>query len=203
MNQERSFHLRVVLDPKEQPLTAEGVRKGVENELQGGEEFVGLPRVLLSVPRHLGIEDVREFQMRFGVPMPPRTAWLEPEAQEFREKFMAEELQEFRDACAERDMRKALDALLDLSYVVYGTALMMGIDPATWAVGWAEVQRANMSKRRAAHAGESKRGSALDVVKPEGWRAPDHTAAVGEGPWPTVTESGATYWPAESEGGEP
>lgn len=198
---ERVFHLRVVLDPNEAPLTAEGVRKGVENEMRGGEEFVGMPQVLISAPRHLGITDVEAFQAKFGVPMPSEPAWLEPDAQRFRESFMAEELDEFREACKERDMQKAVDALLDLAYVVYGTALMMGVSPKTWSVGWAEVQRANMSKRRAAHAGESKRGSALDVVKPEGWRGPDHTVTVGCGPWPVVSAEGVTYWPSESEGG--
>jgi len=38
---------------------------------------------------------------------------------------------------------------------------------------WNEVQRANMSKVRASSESQSKRGSSLDVIKPEGWRGPD------------------------------
>lgn len=43
---------------------------------------------------------------------------------------------------------------------------------------WIEVQRANMSKIRAARPSDSKRGSAFDVVKPPGWTAPDHRPAI-------------------------
>ena len=56
---------------------------------------------------------------------------------------------------------------------------MMGLP---WPQLWDEVQRANMAKERAKHAGESKRGSALDVVKPEGWVPPDVAGALSSRP---------------------
>ena len=73
----------------------------------------------------------------------------------------------------EGDRVKAFDALLDLTYVAYGTALFLGVDPGQWHAGMAAVQKANMSKERAESATQSKRGSAFDVIKPEGWTGPE------------------------------
>lgn len=58
----------------------------------------------------------------------------------------------------------AIDSLVDLIYVILGTAVAWGIDldPYFW-----EVQRANMDK-----AGGPKRADGK-VLKPEGWRPPD------------------------------
>lgn len=131
--------------------------------------------------------DVLAFQQKFNVPMAAVPSFLGEQAFEFRLRFLQEELDEFARDHAAGDMHGAADALVDLAYVLHGTALMMGLP---WASLWAEVQRANMAKVRATHASESKRGSALDVVKPEGWKAPDHTAALGVGPWPTLETEG-------------
>lgn len=127
--------------------------------------------------------DVLAFQQKFRVPMAQEPSWLPEHLFEFRYKFLQEELQEFFAACAMHDMHGAADALVDLSYVLHGTALMMGLP---WPMLWEEVQRKNMQKERAKHAGESKRGSSFDVVKPAGWTPPDHTEALGNGPWPTL-----------------
>lgn len=39
---------------------------------------------------------------------------------------------------------------------------------------WRRVHAANMAKVRATSAEQSKHGSAQDIIKPEGWTAPDH-----------------------------
>lgn len=127
------------------------------------------------------------------------------EVARFRLNFLCEELAEFMDAMGfaapastiknvgkavkawkdradplnvrEQDLEKAADALADLVYVALGTAHMMGLP---FEAVWAEVQRANMTKVRATGDDDprSKRGSSLDVVKPEGWKAPDHGPAI-------------------------
>lgn len=125
--------------------------------------------------------DVRAFHLKFGVAMATKPSWLSEEGQEFRRKFMQEELDEWSEACEHRDMELAADALVDLAYVVHGTALMMGLP---WPLLWSEVQRANMAKERAKSASDSKRGTRLDVIKPEGWTPPSHALALGDGPWP-------------------
>lgn len=128
-------------------------------------------------------QDVIHFHQKFGVPVATEPSFLNCEAYAFRVKFMQEELDEFREAHSTGDMHGAADALVDLVYVVQGTAHMMGLP---WPLLWSEVQRANITKVRATDASQSKRGTALDVIKPPGWVAPDHTAALGKGPWPTL-----------------
>ena len=57
--------------------------------------------------------------------------------------------------------------------MAYGTALFMGVAPGQWHAGMHAVHSANMAKVRVANANESKRGSAFDVRKPEGWVGPE------------------------------
>lgn len=120
--------------------------------------------------------DVATFHALFDLPRPATPRLLDPATQLFRSDFMFEELGEFNNACRpalgrEPDLAKAADALIDLVYVAMGTAVMMGLP---WQALWDEVQRANLDKVRArADGSDSKRGSALDVVKPPGWVGPD------------------------------
>lgn len=99
----------------------------------------------------------------------------------FRRKFMQEELEEFDAACAVGDLPKAADALVDLVYVVLGTAHLMGLP---FNELWEAVQAANMAKERAvANDARSKRGHRLDVVKPEGWVAPPIAEILEKAGW--------------------
>lgn len=121
-------------------------------------------------------EDVQAFHHKFGV-MPEKSKrrdclhLLGHAAFDFRFGFLREELDEFKAAYEKGDSVEMIDALVDLVYVALGTADMMN---ANWQDHWNEVQRANMTKERAQSASDSKRGSSLDVIKPEGWTGPDH-----------------------------
>lgn len=120
--------------------------------------------------------DIGMFHEKFGLHNvtfhgagPQEVDW---ELFEFRYKFLKEELEEFWTAYLENNSVEIFDALLDLVVVAMGTAHLFGFP---WQEGWDEVQRANMSKVRAkADGSDSKRGSAWDIVKPEGWTPPDH-----------------------------
>lgn len=145
---------------------------------------------------------VGEFHEKFGLPHSNNTAPGFPAADvlRFRAGFMLEELKEFCLAAGlaklgmelnmvqlrlqqypteypinfiGQDLELAADGLGDLKYVVDGTAHMLGLP---FNAIFAEIQRANMSKERATGADDprSKRGHALDVVKPAGWRPPNH-----------------------------
>ncbi len=88
-----------------------------------------------------------------------------------RIKFLKEELDEFIEGWATGDHAQMADALVDLVYVALGTAHLLGYP---WQEVWDAVQAANMAKERGKPDGSnSKRGSAWDVVKPEGWTPPD------------------------------
>lgn len=122
--------------------------------------------------------DVGDFHEKFGLhntthhPAGPTGAEEDVELLWFRIKFMQEELDEFIKASGEDDHVEMFDALLDLVYVAMGTAHLLGYP---WKQGWDEIQRANMTKERAATDGSnSKRGSSFDVVKPAGWVGPIH-----------------------------
>lgn len=118
------------------------------------------------------ISNVYEFNQKFGLPLGTHDQ-LDEAAQEYRLKFLHEELEELEEALNDGDAVKAFDALLDLCYVAYGTALFMGIDPAQWHAGMTAVHHANMTKVRAAAPTESKRGTTLDVIKPADWTSPE------------------------------
>lgn len=123
--------------------------------------------------------DVGEFHKRFGLDIYPnvKPQLLLKDVQAFRFHFLKEELQEFATAYMDGDIEKAGDALVDLVYVALGTAHLMGLP---FDEMWAEVHRANMRKERALSAEDSRstRRHSLDVVKPAGWRPPDHAPII-------------------------
>jgi|SRR6185437_2618476 len=134
-------------------------------------------------------EDIKDFHHKFGLEYngPPRR--LPDDLGPFRIGFIAEELAEYITPFASlhekivKDVKriyvqdgksipleKQFDALIDLVYVALGTAYMQGFD---FDEGWRRVHNANMRKMRATLSEQSARGSVFDVVKPEGWAAPD------------------------------
>ena len=114
-------------------------------------------------------KQIVEFHEKYGLEYPNHVCELDRETFQFRLNFMLEELTEYVGASKPED---TIDALVDLVYVAMGTAYLHGFN---WSEHWNEVHQANMRKQRASDASESKRGSQLDVVKPEGWVGPNHS----------------------------
>ncbi len=116
-------------------------------------------------------DDIINFHVKFEVPQSELpTMEGNDEMLQYRIKFLREELKEFEDAVESGNDVEAFDALLDLVYVAMGTAYVCNFP---WNEGWEYVQAANMLKQRVNSADESKRGSQYDVVKPDGWIAPN------------------------------
>lgn len=147
----------------------------------------------IGVSRQDPFHDIIDFHRKFGLTYKGPARALPEELDGFRTKFMAEELAEyvstnemdhnfftraiaaFQSANAKfgrgtPDLEKKLDALVDLVYVAIGTAYLHGFN---FNEAWRRVHEANMKKVRAERAEQSARGSTFDVVKPEGWTAPD------------------------------
>lgn len=124
----------------------------------------------LSVCNASFFEHVIDFHKKFDLLALPEPGFLEPDVTEFRIGFMQEELNEFAVAIECSDLEMAADALVDLTYVVLGTAYLMGIP---FKDCWDEVHKANMKKVRAPSAEHSKRNHQCDVIKPENWVPPD------------------------------
>ena len=134
--------------------------------------------------------DVRAFHKKFNMLTADKPTHLTKRKLAERCNFILEELRELADAAglkltyetygtvteetglhfennpvADQDLALQTDALIDLAYVVKGTAVMMGLP---WTELWDDVHRANLAKVP----GVGKRGNLMDVVKPEGWESP-------------------------------
>lgn len=116
--------------------------------------------------------DIIEFHRKFFyLPDETRPEKLTPQRMIERGNCMDEEVGEYFEALKYGSMASIVDALVDVAYFALGTLVLMGIDEATFNRIWADVQRANMSKVR----GKTHRGHDIDVMKPDGWVAPDAT----------------------------
>jgi len=157
--------------PADSGLTREQVREQLARQYGSTQSF---------------FSDVAAFHKRFGLEPNPMPGPLEPGLQDFRDQFIDEELEEYQrgvslmrfaarsdDAAALREGTiQAFDALVDLVYVVIGTAHLHGFDFET---AWKRVHAANMKKVRAQPDGvDSKRASGYDVVKSKGWEPPNY-----------------------------
>ena len=133
------------------------------------------------------LRDIKDFHEKFQLAYTGGPRDLPDGLKQFRVGFLAEELCEYvsdsevfhqvvkSTFVGEVDMRrqpleKQLDALVDLMYVLLGTAYLQGFDIKE---AWNRVHAANMTKVRALRQEDSKRESVYDVVKPEGFRPPD------------------------------
>lgn len=123
----------------------------------------------------LMFDDIRAFHERYGIDKLERPGFLPADLHHFRQRFMEEELSEFKEAVESGDLVGAFDALIDLTYVVLGTAYLMGLP---FDEGWRIVHEANMKKVRVDSAANSKRKSKFDVVKPAGWQPPNVGALI-------------------------
>lgn len=86
---------------------------------------------------------VQEFHEKYGGETSYRPKMLDGDAKFRRIRLIVSEAAEFADAAGGGDMVEMCDALADLLYVTYGTAVEMGVDIEPI---FAEVQRSNMTK---------------------------------------------------------
>lgn len=143
-------------------------------------------------------EQIIEFHQKFGLEYNGDPQSLPHDMALFRIGFMIEELAEYAKASGywtingylkdlhnmikegsahtvERnenfiDLHDQLDGLVDLSYVLNGTAYLHGFDLEG---AFTVVHAANMKKVRVENIADSTRKSKFDVIKPSGWEKPD------------------------------
>ena len=99
----------------------------------------------------------------------------------FRGRLIAEEAAEFLEAASNRDLVEVADALVDILYVTYGAANVLGIDLQPL---FCEVHRSNMTKLgRLDPAGKVTKGSEWsppqieELLIAQGWKPPNADAA--------------------------
>ena len=106
---------------------------------------------------------VLEFHRALGIAIGERPEMPEDGVVELRCSLIREELAELERAIADRDLVEIADALADLLYVTYGTAISFGIDIRPV---FEEVHRSNMAKAGGPARADGK------VLKPPGWQPP-------------------------------
>lgn len=107
---------------------------------------------------------VLDFHRKFGANIGEKPGFPPEHTAALRFTLIEEELEEFKEAVGQRDIVKAADALADLTYVVLGTAVTLGIDLRPV---FAEVHRTNMAKEGGATREDGK------ILKPPGWKPPE------------------------------
>lgn len=88
-------------------------------------------------------EQVKQWHRKFNVPAPDAPTLPPAERRGLRSTLIKEELMELAYAFMTDDIVEVADAIGDLLYVVYGTAVECGIDADKV---FAEVHRSNMTK---------------------------------------------------------
>src|SRR5467141_1652505 len=109
---------------------------------------------------------VEEWHERFEVLVAKKPMMADYKTYSLRASLIQEELDEYKDAATMGTTIEVADALADLLYVVYGTAVSYGIDLEPI---FAEVHRSNMSKGDP----EVVRASNGKIPKSKNWTAPD------------------------------
>lgn len=122
---------------------------------------------------HEMMKAVYYFQRRFDQAYEGPIREMPASVASLRKKLHLEEATEMVLAIDRGELDEILDAAIDELYVIFGTLLQMGIPPAKVAVAFARVHNANIKKVLAPSRHDSKRDSALDIVKPPGWTKPD------------------------------
>ena len=123
------------------------------------------------------VRDIAEMHQKYGV-----HEWIKnnPEKLEqllhFRVAFLKEEFDETFKATGEKDAEEIVDGLIDLCVVAIGTLDVMGIDADE---AWYNVHKANMAKEVGVKESRPNPLGLPDLIKPEDWKAPDHTGNHG------------------------
>lgn len=126
-------------------------------------------------------KDINEMHAKFGV-----HEWFEANKDDkdlmkkyiqFRLDMCKEELYETYDALDDKDPEEIVDGLIDMCVFAIGTLDVFGIDANQ---AWDRVYAANIAKSPGVKEGRPNPFGLPDLIKPEGWSAPNHEGNHGE-----------------------
>lgn len=98
---------------------------------------------------------------------------------DFRVAFLKEELNEIEKAIFDKEPAEVVDGLIDLCVVAIGTLDAFEVDSKK---AWNRVHEANMSKEPGVKPSRPNPLGLPDLIKPEGWKAPQHHDNTGNIP---------------------
>ncbi len=119
--------------------------------------------------------DVERFHKKYKIDYSGPLRRLPEQLARFRTLRLREEAEEYIKA---PDIENELDAMIDSIYIALGTLHLHGFTPEKINEAWNRVHHANMSKELSSKENPSKYGDlgiGVDIVKPKGWVAPDHS----------------------------
>ena len=111
----------------------------------------------------------REFDKLLGLEDPCSVKFPKPDEFKLWQNGIVEEMQEVCEAYNSGDILEFYDGILDLMYFHLRMFTATGLP----LEGLGDVHKANMNKRLAKSASESKRSNVNDAVKPVDWTPPD------------------------------
>ena len=119
-------------------------------------------------------EDIRSMHDKFGVKNWVKNAEHEQkrELMKLRMRMLTEEYAETMNAYLEGDAEEVIDGLVDLIVIALGTLDITGVDGQA---AWNSVYNANISKSVGRKPGRPNPLGLPDLIKPDGWVAPDHS----------------------------
>lgn len=122
--------------------------------------------------------DIADMHAKFGVNAVVNTLTSEQlnTYLKFRLDMVQEEVNEARKAYDEKDADGIVDALIDNIVFAIGTLDAFGVDAYA---AWNRVHNANMVKSPGVKPGRPNPYGFPDLIKPEGWTAPNHEDNVG------------------------
>lgn len=125
-------------------------------------------------------EDIQLMHAHYGITKFIKSADIQTKKHylDFRLGFIKEEYTELVKAYQAKNSNELVDALIDILVVTIGTLDTLGIDIDK---AWDDVYKANMSKVIGENKKRTYKMEGLpDLVKPEGWTAPDHSNNTGD-----------------------
>ena len=95
----------------------------------------------------------------------------------FRLSCIEEELTETQEALFNKDPAEIVDGLIDIIVFAAGTLDLFDVDGEE---AWFQVLKANMTKEVGIKEGRPNPMGLPDLMKPEGWKGPDHEENTGK-----------------------
>ena len=123
--------------------------------------------------------DINRMHAKFGVHdwLDESTPEKRKELMKLRMRMLTEEYAETMNAYLQGDAEEVIDGLIDLCVIAIGTLDIAGVDAHR---AWYSVYNANISKSTGVKPGRPNPLGLPDLIKPEGWEAPDHSRNYGD-----------------------
>ena len=123
--------------------------------------------------------DIKMMHQRYAVPqwVDNSTPETRRELMKLRMRMLSEEFNETLQAYLQSDAEEMIDGLIDLCVIAVGTLDIAGVNAQH---AWNEVYGANITKEVGVKPGRPNPLGLPDLVKPEGWMAPDHSNNHGD-----------------------